>query len=110
MGEKTVSHSSFYNHYQLSRRLNPELWNLPLKYKSLAISSHPYLPFCFIMTPPITTIIPKATYRIQNVDFGTFLESRNDDIVMRPMKDILEQQVGCMDYCISSILTLPVDK
>ena len=39
-------------------------------------------------------IQPNVNYRIQNVDFGNFLERRNGtDLIMRPMKQISEQQV-----------------
>ncbi|KDR69229.1 hypothetical protein GALMADRAFT_925296 [Galerina marginata CBS 339.88] len=39
------------------------------------------------------TLQPNVRYRIQNVDFGTFLERRNrNELLMRPMKETLQQQ------------------
>jgi hypothetical protein len=38
-------------------------------------------------------ILENVRYRIQNVDFGTFLEQRGDtSLVMRPQKDSSKQQ------------------
>jgi hypothetical protein len=33
------------------------------------------------------TILPDVKYRIQNVDYGTFLERREENLVLRPLKE-----------------------
>jgi hypothetical protein len=42
----------------------------------------------------VLNIVDNVTYRIQNVDLGTFLEVNDrDEVVMRPSKDSAKQHV-----------------